>query len=69
DFTKPISLSLRLFKNIIASELVVVVFISLVPSVVPIPVMFLRLITSGTQALIFVTLGAVYLSESMEGHH
>ncbi|KAI3925439.1 hypothetical protein MKW92_031400 [Papaver armeniacum] len=69
DFTKPLSLSFRLFGNILADELVVVVLVSLVPSVVPIPVMFLGLFTSGIQSLIFATLAAAYIGESMEGHH
>ncbi|KAH6777215.1 ATP synthase CF0 A subunit [Perilla frutescens var. frutescens] len=69
DFTKPLSLSFRLFGNILADELVVVVLVSLVPSVIPIPVMFLGLFTSGIQALIFATLAAAYIGESMEGHH
>uniref|UniRef100_A0A7N0UYF4 ATP synthase subunit a, chloroplastic n=1 Tax=Kalanchoe fedtschenkoi TaxID=63787 RepID=A0A7N0UYF4_KALFE len=69
DFTKPLSLSFRLFGNILADELVVIVLNSLVPSVVPIPVMFLGLFTSGIQALIFATLAAAYIGESMEGHH
>nr|YP_010554361.1 CF0 subunit IV [Allomorphia malaccensis]UTM99284.1 CF0 subunit IV [Allomorphia malaccensis] len=69
DFTKPLLLSFRLFGNILADELVVVVLVSLVPSVVPIPVMFLGLFTSGIQALIFATLAAAYIGESMEGHH
>ncbi|KAL7251048.1 hypothetical protein ACSBR1_012970 [Camellia fascicularis] len=38
-------------------------------AVVPIPVMFLGLFTSGIQALIFATLVAAYIGESMEGHH
>ncbi|KAK4336607.1 hypothetical protein RND71_043936 [Anisodus tanguticus] len=41
----------------------------LVPLVVPIPVMLLGLFTSGIQALIFATLAAAYIGESMEGHH
>jgi len=69
DFTKPSSLSFRLFGNILADELVVAVLISLVPLVVPIPMMFLGLFTSGIQALIFATLAAAYIGESMEGHH
>ncbi|KEH17709.1 ATP synthase F0, A subunit [Medicago truncatula] len=69
DFTKPLSLSFRLFGNILADELVVVVLVSLVPLVIPIPVMFLGLFTSGIQALIFATLAAAYIGESMEGHH
>ncbi|GER57430.1 ATP synthase subunit a, partial [Striga asiatica] len=69
DFTKPLSLSFRLFGNILADDLVVVVLVSLVSLVVPIPVMFLGLFTSGIQALIFATLAAAYIGESMEGHH
>ncbi|KAJ8746976.1 hypothetical protein K2173_014557 (mitochondrion) [Erythroxylum novogranatense] len=69
DFTKPLSLSFRLFGNILADELVVVILVSLVPLVVPIPVMFLGLFTSGIQALIFATLAAAYIGESIEGHH
>nr|YP_009256770.1 CF0 subunit IV of ATP synthase [Closterium baillyanum]ANI25731.1 CF0 subunit IV of ATP synthase [Closterium baillyanum] len=69
DFTKPLSLSFRLFGNILADELVVAVLVSLVPLVVPVPMMFLGLFTSAIQALIFATLAAAYIGESMEGHH
>ncbi|CAM6031834.1 unnamed protein product [Sphagnum tenellum] len=69
DFTKPLSLSFRLFGNILADELVVAVLISPVPLVIPIPMMFLGLFTSAIQALIFATLAAAYIGESMEGHH
>nr|YP_009732762.1 ATP synthase CF0 subunitIV [Buxbaumia aphylla]QHU77104.1 ATP synthase CF0 subunitIV [Buxbaumia aphylla] len=69
DFTKPLSLSFRLFGNILADELVVAVLISLVPLVVPIPMMFLGLFTSAIQALIFATLAAAYIGESLEDHH
>nr|YP_010881244.1 ATP synthase CF0 subunit IV [Fossombronia foveolata]WIA67197.1 ATP synthase CF0 subunit IV [Fossombronia foveolata] len=69
DFTKPLSLSFRLFGNILADELVVAVLISPVPLVIPIPMMFLGLFTSGIQALIFATPAAAYIGESLEGHH
>lgn len=69
DFTKPLSLSFRLFGNILADELVVAVLVSLVPLVVPIPLIFLGLFTSGIQALIFATLSGSYIGEAMEGHH
>lgn len=49
DFTKPLSLSFRLFGNILADELVVGVLVALVPLVVPIPIMLLGLFTSGIQ--------------------
>nr|YP_009910961.1 ATP synthase CF0 subunit IV [Dryopteris goeringiana]QLD21169.1 ATP synthase CF0 subunit IV [Dryopteris goeringiana] len=69
DFTKPLSLSFRLFGNISADELVVAVLVSLVPSIVPVPMTPLGLSTSAIQALIFATLAAAYIGESTEGHH
>lgn len=68
DFTKPLSLSFRLFGNILADELVVAVLVLLVPLFVPLPVMILGLFTSAIQALIFATLAAVYIGEAIEGH-
>ncbi len=68
DFTKPLSLSFRLFGNILADELVVGVLVLLVPLFVPLPVMILGLFTSAIQALIFATLAASYIGEAMEGH-
>lgn len=68
DFTKPLSLSFRLFGNILADELVVGVLVLLVPFIVPIPVMLLGLFTSAIQALVFATLAAVYIGEALEGH-
>nr|YP_009426761.1 ATP synthase CF0 subunit IV [Homalosorus pycnocarpos]ASU95469.1 ATP synthase CF0 subunit IV [Homalosorus pycnocarpos] len=69
DSTKPLSLSFRLFGNILADELVVAVPVSLVPSIVPVPMMPLGLFTSAIQALIFATSAAAYIGESTEGHH
>ncbi|MFB2978704.1 F0F1 ATP synthase subunit A [Microseira sp. BLCC-F43] len=68
DFTKPLSLSFRLFGNILADELVVAVLVLLVPLFVPLPVMLLGLFTSAIQALVFATLAAAYIHEAMEGH-
>nr|QCI06710.1 ATP synthase CF0 subunit IV [Gayliella sp.] len=68
DFTKPLSLSFRLFGNILADELVVSVFTLLVPIFIPLPVMILGLFASSIQALIFSTLSAAYIGEAMEGH-
>jgi F-type H+-transporting ATPase subunit a len=69
DFTKPLSLSFRLFGNILADELVVGVLIALVPLVVPIPIMLLGLFTSAIQALVFATLAGAYIGEALEDHH
>jgi F-type H+-transporting ATPase subunit a len=69
DFTKPLSLSFRLFGNILADELVVGVLITLVPLIIPIPIMLLGLFTSAIQALVFATLAGAYIGESVEDHH
>ncbi|KAH6557411.1 hypothetical protein KP509_1Z117300 [Ceratopteris richardii] len=47
----------------------VAVLVSLVPLIVPVPMMLLGLFTSAIQALISATLAATYIGESMEGHH
>lgn len=69
DFTKPLSLSFRLFGNILADELVVAVLVLLVPLFIPLPVMALGLFTSAIQALVFATLAGAYIHEALEDHH
>ena len=69
DFTKPLSLSFRLFGNILADELVVAVLVLLVPLLIPLPVMALGLFTSAIQALVFATLAAAYIHEAFADHH
>lgn len=66
DFTKPLSLNFRLFGNVVADELTVTVICSLVPILVPVPIMMLGLFASSLQALIFATLAAVYIGEVIE---
>jgi F-type H+-transporting ATPase subunit a len=66
DFSKPLSLSFRLFGNVVADEIVVSVFCLLVPVFIPLPVMILGIFASSVQALIFATLSAAYIGESIE---
>ena len=66
DFTKPLSLSFRLFGNVLADELTVTVLTSLVPLVVPLPIMLLGIFAGSVQALIFSTLAAAYIAEALE---
>ena len=68
DFTKPVSLSFRLFGNILADELVVGVLVSLVPLIIPIPIMLLGVFTSAVQALVFAPLAGAYIGEALEDH-
>ena len=66
DFTKPLSLSFRLFGNVLADELTISVLTSLVPLVIPLPIMMLGLFAGSVQALIFSTLAAAYIAEALE---
>jgi len=62
NFARILSLSLRLFMNISGEHTVTGFFASLVPIVVPWPLMILGLFTALLQSFIFVTLTAVYIN-------
>ena len=64
-----LSLSLRLFGNIFGEELVVVIIGSIIPFLVPLPMMLLGLITGGLQAYIFVLLTIIYLQAAVAVEH
>ena len=66
DFTKPLSLSFRLFGNVLADEITVAVLTALVPLIIPLPIMLLGVFAGSVQALIFSTLAAAYIAESLE---
>jgi len=66
DFTKPLSLSFRLFGNVLADELTVAVLTFLVPFVIPLPIMALGIFAGSIQALIFATLASAYIYEAVE---
>jgi F-type H+-transporting ATPase subunit a len=66
DFTKPLSLSFRLFGNVLADEITVAVLTALVPLVIPLPIMLLGIFAGSVQALIFSTLAAAYIAEALE---
>jgi F-type H+-transporting ATPase subunit a len=64
-----LSLSLRLFGNIFGEELVILILGSIIPFFVPLPMMFLGLITGGLQAFIFVLLSIIYLQAAVAVEH
>ena len=71
EVAKVVSLSLRLFGNIFAGEVLITVMYSLISYVVPLPFMFLELIVGVVQASVFAMLTLVYLtilSEKAHGH-
>ncbi len=67
--SRVLSLSLRLFGNIFSEELVILILFSIVPFFVPLPMMFLGIITSTLQAFIFVMLTAIYLGGAVATEH
>lgn len=68
-FSRVLSLSLRLFGNIFGEELVILILFSIVPFLVPLPMMFLGIITATLQAFIFVMLTMIYLGGAVAAEH
>jgi len=64
--SRTLSLTLRLFGNIISTELIVAVVFALVPLVVPLPLVAFSMFTGVLQAYIFVVLAAVYIGAGLE---
>jgi F-type H+-transporting ATPase subunit a len=65
-FARILSLSLRLFMNILGEHTTTNVFAGLVPVVVPWPMMALGIFTALLQAYVFSLLSAVYIGEAIE---
>jgi F-type H+-transporting ATPase subunit a len=64
-----LSLSFRLFGNIMGEDLALVILTILVPYVVPVPMMFLMVFTSFIQTLVFIMLTMMYITGSLEEAH
>lgn len=60
-FSRPVSLSIRLFGNIFAEELLIIVIASIIPFFVPLPFMAIALFTATIQAFVFVLLACIYI--------
>ena len=67
--SRVLSLSLRLFGNIFGEDLVILILFSIVPFIVPVPMMVLGLITASLQAFIFVLLTTIYLGGAVATEH
>ena len=67
--SRVLSLSVRLFGNIFGEELVILILFTIVPFVVPLPMMFLGIVTSTLQAFIFVMLTIIYLAGAVAVEH
>jgi F-type H+-transporting ATPase subunit a len=60
--SRPITLALRLFANMTGGELISVVLITLVPFLIPMPVILIHLIAVFLQTYVFVVLTTVYIA-------
>jgi len=67
--SRPLSLSVRLFGNIMGEDLVMAILLLLVPFLVPLPMFVLMIFTSLIQTLVFVLLAMMYITASMEEAH
>jgi F-type H+-transporting ATPase subunit a len=69
EVAKMVSLSLRLFGNIFAGEVLIHVMMSLIAFIVPLPFMAMELIVGVVQALVFAMLTLVYLTIATSEPH
>ena len=69
EIAKMVSLSLRLFGNIFAGEVLLTVMAGLVAVLVPLPFMALELIVGLIQAMVFAMLTLVYLTVATSEPH
>jgi F-type H+-transporting ATPase subunit a len=68
-FIRPVSLTIRLFANMLAGEQVTIAFLKLVPWGVPVIFMGLHTFVSFVQAFIFTVLTMAYVAGSVEHEH
>lgn len=68
QLTRTLSLTLRLFGNVISTELIVAIIFALSPLIVPLPLAGLSIFTGLLQAYIFTALAAVYIGAGLEAN-
>ncbi len=69
--SRPLSLSVRLFGNIMGEDMVILILAALVPFIAPVPMMALAIFTSFVQAMVFTMLSVIYIAGAVaaeEGH-
>ena len=66
DLSRTLALAVRLFGNMLSGEILFGVILSLVPFFLPLPLMFLSLITGTIQAYIFAVLTIVYIGGAVK---
>ena len=69
QFTRPLSLALRLYGSIYGEEMVVGCLAALVPLLLPLAMQFLGVLFGAIQAFVFTLLASLYLEEATAVHH
>lgn len=67
--TRPLTLALRLFGNILAGEILIAALIGICAWGLPLPIMFFELLVACVQALVFMMLTMVYISTAIKEEH
>lgn len=64
-----LSLCIRLFANMFASDLLILIFFALFPLILPLPFIGLHLAVSLIQAYVFMLLAAIYIGQAVAHEH
>jgi F-type H+-transporting ATPase subunit a len=67
--SRPITLSVRLFGNMMAKHMLLIILAMLAPWLVPIPILGLGVLVSIVQTAVFVLLSSLYLAGAVEEAH
>jgi F-type H+-transporting ATPase subunit a len=66
---RPVSLSLRLFGNMYGHEIILMIFLALVPFLLPVPMMFMGILVALIQTFVFTLLAMIYIAGALEEAH
>lgn len=66
QISRTLSLSIRLFGNILSTDLIVAIIFSLIPFFLPLPLAALSMLTGVLQAYIFTVLASLYIASAIE---
>ncbi|NJC89045.1 MAG: F0F1 ATP synthase subunit A [Desulfuromonas sp.] len=66
---RPLSLTLRLFGNMYGHEIVLMIFFTLVPILVPLPMMLMGVMVAFIQTFVFMLLAMIYIAGALEEAH
>jgi F-type H+-transporting ATPase subunit a len=66
QFSRTLSLAVRLFGNVLSTDLIVIIVFALIPFIVPLPLTLLGMLTGALQAYIFLVLSSLYIASAIE---